>query len=162
MADKGVKFVRIHGRIVPIKTNPGDQKGKKIKGVKKPGIAPHVTKGKAVSYLKSSSKFDKKMADTGSKFAIGFGAASLGLGALALKKKSTAAAIGSFVTGMGSLINNSFAAGREMSSKDRMNYAKQIQAGKKIKKGLLIGEASNRAYREASWLQKNIKGRKKK
>lgn len=44
MADKGVKFVRIHGRIVPIKTNPGDQKGKKISGVKKPGIVPHVQK----------------------------------------------------------------------------------------------------------------------
>lgn len=44
MADKGVKFVRIHGRIVPIKTNPGDQNGKKISGVKKPGIAPHVQK----------------------------------------------------------------------------------------------------------------------
>lgn len=44
MADKGVKFVRIHGRIVPIKTNPGDQKGKKVSGVKKPGIVPHVQK----------------------------------------------------------------------------------------------------------------------
>ncbi len=127
-----VKFIRVHGRIVPIRSD-ATQRGAIVR------------KGAAI---------DSKLAGQGRKVAKVAAAGAVAAGAVAAIRKSKRFGLAAGALGFGAFINQSFATGRAMAARDRLGYAKSIEAGKKIKRGTGFGGASDRAFKEASFIQR--------
>ena len=135
MAEGKVRFIRVRGRVVPVK-------------------------GDAVKYMSQSAKSDRALSKTGKKVALASAAGAAGAAALGkLAKFKGAYAAAGMMAGF-SLLNASFAEGRSMSASDRAKYADQLKKGKKIRRGSGIGGASDRAYHEAKFLSVGSKIKK--
>lgn len=135
-----MKFIRKNGRVIPIRD--------------KSAAAPSGDRKQRAALVNKWADSQKSLISAGRKVGAVFGVAAAGLGALAFKKKSAGAAIGAAAAGLFSMTNYGFASGREMGARDARGYAKDIAAGRKLKRGSGIGNASEIAYNTAKYTQK--------
>lgn len=131
------KFIRVRGKVIAIDSE---------------------------KYMKKQSSKDREVASKSRKVAAGSLAIAAGSAAIASLKNTKNKFKFAAIAGA-SLLNAAFAKGhadgREMSAKDRDQYAKDLKSGKKIKKGKGIGGASDIAYNQAKFLSKLSSIRKK-
>ena len=136
----GVRFIRVHGRVVPLRNKGGAVSDNK----KKAGL------------LRQLGNADKKLADAGRRISLDTGLAAIVTGTAAVLTKSKGFGVATAGLGALSFLHASFASGRSMSSKDYASYAKKAESGQKItsqdRRG--IGGASERALRYAKGIQK--------
>lgn len=156
----GVKFIRVRGRIVPIRDA---EKRYDPKLLKQAGAKNSISKKDAVNTLRSHSKEDAKLAKSGVKVANIFGSAALVGAAVGIYGSGKAKAIGkttALVGIAGAMINRSFASGRYMSSQNSEKYARNIEKGKAIGKKDGIGGAVERTHQLAKRLKAGIRKNK--
>jgi len=124
-----MKFIRKGGRVIPISDKNEDPKGSK--------------------YMEQTSKRDREISKTGDKVTGVSAVVTAGLAVLAKRKKSFALGAGAVALGMFALSSAGHASARSSSADARKGYAKDLKAGRKIKRGNGIGNASEVAYSEA-------------
>ena len=152
------KFIRVKGRVVPIKDKGGASSDKPVKKALR-GVA---VRKMGADYMKKTAVRDDKLAKTGRKVgntSLAVGAAGA-LTAIVSKRWRTAGTVVAGLGALGGLMNHGFASGRSSAAKVRRMAAKDLSGGKinQKKAPAPIGAATQRAYLEWAHIKKSSTG----
>jgi len=157
MADSGIKFIRVRGRVIPIRADKVGSQGKKAQK----SASDTVSRKDAAKSLLSTAKFQEQKGSKSSrlmKFSFGASVGFTAASALVPQKYKTGlqvSAIGAAtVGGLASLGR----AGAKQSAMQLRRDAQSIRKGSPLsEKGRLLGPAAARARAYSSFFERRLK-----